>query len=147
VREAELIAQFVEHARQIQPEGRLIVARGGDIADIRLEEGDTVVIPPLTDVVMVQGEVNFPRALVHRPGASIADYIEQAGGFSERADEERLVLRHANGEIEIGGGHEVQPGDEIHVLPEIDVKSLQIAKDIIQVIYQIAVSAAVALAL
>jgi protein involved in polysaccharide export with SLBB domain len=147
VREAELIAKFVERAREIRPEGRLIVSRNGTIADIRLEEGDVVVVPRETDVVMVHGEVNFARAVVHRPGASVEDYIAQAGGFSERADEDRLVLRRANGEIEVSGTRAVQPGDEIHVLPEIDVKSLQIVKDMLQVVYQIAISAAVALAL
>lgn len=147
VREAELIAKFVERAREIQPEGRLIVSRNGELADIRLEEGDVVVVPALTDVVMVHGEVNFPRAVVHRPGVPLVDYVEQAGGFTERADEDQLVLRHANGEIRIGSRQEVGPGDEIHVLPEIDVKGMQITKDLVEVIYQIAVSAAVALAL
>jgi hypothetical protein len=42
---------------------------------------------------------------------------------------------------------EIQPGDEIFVLAKPDVKSLQLTKDITQVIYQVAVSAAVVLAL
>ncbi|NIP56320.1 MAG: hypothetical protein GWO08_23115 [Gammaproteobacteria bacterium] len=34
----------------------------------------------------------------------------------------------------------IRPGDEILVLPKIDVKSRQIAKDLTQILYQIAVS-------
>jgi len=147
VREAELIAKFVERARQIEPEGRLIVSRNDETADLRLEPDDVVVIPGRTDVVMVHGEVNFPRAVVHRPGASISAYIDQAGGFTARADDDRIVLRRANGEIEIGSNMPVRPGDEVHVLPEVDVKSLQIVKDVLQVIYQLALSSAVILAL
>ena len=41
----------------------------------------------------------------------------------------------------------VGPGDEIFVLAKPDFKSLQVTKDITQVIYQVAVSAAVVLAL
>ena len=41
----------------------------------------------------------------------------------------------------------VRPGDEILVLPKIDVKSRQIAKDLTQIIYQVAVSAGVVLGL
>jgi len=41
----------------------------------------------------------------------------------------------------------VRPGDEILVLPKIDVKSLQIVKDLTQILFQIAVSAKVVLGL
>ena len=42
---------------------------------------------------------------------------------------------------------EIHPGDEVFVLAKPDVKSLQLTKDIMQVIYQVAVSAAVVLAI
>jgi hypothetical protein len=48
---------------------------------------------------------------------------------------------------DLGDEDEVSPGDEIFVLAKPDVKSLQITKDIMQVIYQVAVSAAVVLTL
>ena len=41
----------------------------------------------------------------------------------------------------------IEPGDEIFVLAKPQIKSLQLTKDITQVIYQVAVSAAVVLAL
>ena len=42
---------------------------------------------------------------------------------------------------------ELRPGDEILVLPRIDVKSRQIWKDVTQIIYQMAVSARVVVSL
>ena len=39
----------------------------------------------------------------------------------------------------------IEPGDELMVLPDVDVKSLQHAKDIFQIIYQLALSAGVVL--
>jgi hypothetical protein len=53
------------------------------------------------------------------------------------------VLRRANGEIAVGNDFAVAPGDEIRVMPKVDVKGLQIAKDIIQMIYQMAVTIAI----
>jgi hypothetical protein len=101
------------------------------------------VIPARSDVVLVNGEVNFPRAVVHRPDAAMAECVLQAGGYTDRADAGRLVLRRANGEIAIGNDLAVAPGDEIRVMPKVDVKGLQIAKDIVQMIYQMAVTIAI----
>ena len=42
---------------------------------------------------------------------------------------------------------DIVAGDEILVLPKIDVKSRQVAKDLTQILYQIAVSAKVVLGL
>jgi hypothetical protein len=39
----------------------------------------------------------------------------------------------------------VQKGDEILVLPQIDSKNFQLARDLVTVLYQIAVAAGVAL--
>ena len=41
--------------------------------------------------------------------------------------------------------YDVQPGDGILVMPQIDPKTMQYTSDIMQVIYQVAVSAAVVL--
>jgi hypothetical protein len=56
-------------------------------------------------------------------------------------------LIQANGAVEINPSEPLRPGDSILVLPKVETKGLQTTKDIIQVIYQIAVSAAVVLAL
>lgn len=148
VREAELVRQFVERAREVRPEGRVVVSSNGAPANIRLEPGDVVVIPARTDVVLVGGEVLMPQAIVQHQGLTVAGFVERCGGYTERADRGRAMVIHQNGMVEIvDSDAEVRPGDQVVVLPAVEFKSLQIAKDIMQVLYQIAVSAAVVLAI
>ncbi len=140
-KEAELMLKYIEHARQTQIEGQVVVSENGKIANIRLEQGDVIVIPQKSDVVTVSGEVLIPQAMVFAQNASIKDYIKRAGGFAQRADEQKLVIRHTNGKVDIGVNLRVQPGDQIIVFPKVDPKQRQNVKDWIQIIYQIAISA------
>lgn len=147
VKEAELVNAFVERARTVEPEGRVVVSRDGHLSDIRLEDGDTIVIPQRSDLVLLGGEVLVPQAVVHRPGMRAREYVLDAGGYTERADAERILIFHPNGEVTIGPDGEVLPGDRLMVMPKVDTKGMQFAKDVVQIIYQVAVSAAVALSL
>jgi protein involved in polysaccharide export with SLBB domain len=147
VKEADLVNQFIERARSVQPDGRVIVARNGDVSDIRLEDGDTIVIPQRSDLIMIAGEVLVPQAVVWSSTENEEDYIARSGGVTERADPDRHAIMRANGAVEINPSEPLRPGDSILVLPMVETKGLQTTKDIMQVIYQIAVSAAVVLAL
>jgi len=143
VREAALISSFVDRARKVKPEGILVVAENGKITDIQLEPGDIVTIPPRSHTVLVSGEVMVPQALVYSPKISLAGYIEKVGGFTDRADPQRTLVVHRNGEVVVQDeGLVVQPGDEILVLPAVPVKNLQIASTITEVIFRIALAAA-----
>lgn len=144
-KEAELVMRFVEKARKIQPLGKVVVADKGIIANIQLEQGDQIVIPNKTDLIQVGGEVLMPQAVVYNPNASLDDYVAWAGGFTERANDQRIAVVHANGLVEFKGQGSVQPGDQIMVLPKVDSKTMQSVKDITQIIYQIAVAANVAI--
>lgn len=147
VQEAELTQRFVERARNIDPLGRVVTVRDGRQQNIALEDGDTIIIPLQTGVVRISGQVTLAQAVAHQPDWTIADYIRQAGGFSDRADSNRLLLMKPSAEVVIVDGQDtpVEAGDEILVLPRIDNKTLQNAADIMEIIYKIAVSAAVAL--
>ncbi|MFQ2093625.1 polysaccharide biosynthesis/export family protein [Aeromonas taiwanensis] len=144
-KEAELVMQFVDKARKIQPLGKVVVADKGIIANIQLEQGDQIVIPNKTDLIQVGGEVLMPQAVVYNPNADLDDYVAWAGGFTERANDQRIAVVHANGLVEFKGQGSVQPGDQIMVLPKVDSKTMQSVKDITQIIYQIAVAANVAI--
>ena len=93
--EAELIAKFVERARRVEPEGILVVTQDGEVADLRLQPQDMVVIPERSRVVLVSGEVMTPQALVYVPGDGPKDYVAKVGGYTERADESKLIIRRA----------------------------------------------------
>lgn len=146
VREAELVRQFVDRARNVVPLGRMVTASGGRQLNVLLSDGDVIVIPPRTTVVRVVGEVQIPHAVQYRPDLSILDYVQMSGGFTSRAHVGRFLVMRPNAEIEVGGTHTVvQPGDEVIVPPAIDDKWLQNGIDLAQVIYQIAVAASVVL--
>jgi protein involved in polysaccharide export with SLBB domain len=151
--EAQMVTQFIERARQVEPLGKVVVSANGNVANIRLEQGDEIVIPIRSDLVQIGGEVLLPQAVVYNPNAVVGDYIAWAGGFSERADDERIAIVHANGlttlvDVDQGKGWlsddaalAIKAGDQILVLPRVDTKILQAVKDVTQIMYQIAIAA------
>ena len=145
VREAELIDNFVQRASQIEPSGRVVVAEQDGIANIRLQDGDIVTIPERADSILISGEVLMARSLVYRESMSVHDYIERAGGFSEHADQERILVVSLSGDVRDANNVTLAAGDEILVLPKVPTKNLQLASTISEIIYQIAIAARVAI--
>jgi len=141
IKEAELLLKYIGDAKKSETEGEVVVSENGRVANISLEEGDVIVIPQKSDIVTISGEVLIPKAMVYARNASIEDYIKRAGGFSQRGDKQRLVVKRPNGKVDIGSNLRVAPGDQIIVFPKIDEKKRQNVKDWIQIIYQIAISA------
>ncbi|ANP77660.1 sugar transporter [Vibrio crassostreae 9CS106] len=144
-KEAEMVMQFTDRARRVQPLGKVIVADSGNIANILLEQGDKIVIPYNTDLIQIGGEVLMPQAVVFNPKATVDDYIAWAGGFTSRAEDTRIAIVRANGLVEFDSKKPIQKGDQVLVLPKVDTKTMQAVKDITQIIYQIAVAANVAI--
>jgi protein involved in polysaccharide export with SLBB domain len=152
VAEAETILKWIEKAKQVQPKGQVLLADNYDAASVILKQGDRIVIPAKQNLVMVHGEVLFPTAITYDDEQSAENYIAKAGGTTNDIDDMNVLLMKPNGSFidvnsDLSDEDEIQPGDEIFVLAKPDVKSLQLTKDLTQVIYQVAVSAAVVLAL
>lgn len=148
VREAELTQKFVERARLIQPLGRVVTARNRQQRNVVLEEDDVIVVPARTNVVRVGGEVMMTQAVMFRPGTVASDYIADSGGYTDRSERGKVIVIRANAEVVVGDPDlPTMPGDEILVPPKVDTKVLQNAVDLTQIIYQIAVSAAVVVAI
>lgn len=146
VKEADLTLKFVERARLLQPLGRVVTSRGGAQYNVTLEHNDVIVIPQRTNVVRVSGEVMVAQAVMYRPGLRARDFVIDAGGYSDRADQTKIIVIHPNAQVVVGDGNiRVGPGDEVLVPPRIDSKTLQNFADVTQVIFQIAVSTAVVL--
>ena len=145
--EAQMLTSFIDRARKIEARGQVILA-GSQPDDVYLEDGDIITVPTLSSLVMVHGEVLFPTALVYRKGASLQPYIDSAGGLTDNADTSRIIVLKTSGEAVLASSSTtLNPGDEILVLPRVDTKLIQNVKDVFQILYQIAVSAAVVLAL
>lgn len=147
VREAELIQDFVRRASTLEPDGVVVVSRGGVTKDLLLEDNDIIVIPQKTDVVHVSGEVLIPKAVTFEPNMSLDEYLEGAGGLSDRADKNNILVAKQNGEVGKVESMGIAPGDRILVMPRFDSKNMQLAKDFTQILYQIAVATKIAVGL
>lgn len=145
LQEAELIERFIARARDLEPSGRLVVANSDGISDIRLQDGDVITIPEISDSVLISGEILVPQAVVYRPGMSVIDYVQGAGGFTVRADEDQILLVRQNGAVEHASNSPLRPGDEILVMPAAPIHNLQLAATLTRILFQIAVTTRVAL--
>ena len=145
VKEAELIQNFVKRASDLEPDGVVVVSRRGHIADIWLEDGDEVIIPNKSNLVMITGEVALPKAVSYEPALSLDDYLAAAGGVAARANDKQILVVRQNGEVGLVEFLGISPGDRILVLPKVDDKVRMLAKDLMQMIYQIAVATKVAI--
>jgi protein involved in polysaccharide export with SLBB domain len=145
--EAELILQWVERAKKVEPSGQVLIAQASSRDQLLLENGDIIRVPSRDGLVLVSGEVLFPNAIAFDTALSLEEYINRAGGYTQNADNSRVVVSHRDGSYSAGASQSLRAGDEVLVLPRIDVKSRQIWKDMTQILFQIAVSAKVVLGL
>lgn len=150
--EAETIMNWIQKARQVLPKGQVLLSKGYSADKIILQQGDRIVIPSNKNLVMVHGEVMFPTAIAYDGELTIDDFIAKSGGLNYGVGNLNVVVMKPNGEFidansDMDEEDYISPGDEIFVLAEPDTKGLQLFKDLTQVMYQIAVSAAVVIAL
>lgn len=147
--EAALVLQWVERAKEIEPSGQVLIAQASLRDELLLENGDTVRVPVKDGLVLVGGEVMFPNTLPFESELSVQDYIKRAGGFTQNADASKVIIAHRDGSfIESTEGFfskapPIRSGDHILVLPRIDVKYRQIAKELTQMLFQYALMAGV----
>ncbi|MFN4230717.1 polysaccharide biosynthesis/export family protein [Parvibaculum sp.] len=143
VQEASLVERFVQQVRAVEPEGRVVLS-GSDWKNMILENGDEVVIPKKSDVVVVSGEVKLPQTVVWQKSMSISDYVQAAGGVSNRGDAGRVLVMRSDGSVH-EGTESIRKGDHIMVLPSPNNKTFAVFKDFVEIIYRVALSTAVVL--
>lgn len=148
--EAELLLQWVDRAKSIEPKGQVVITQSVSKNDLLLENGDVLNVPIKDGLVLISGEVLFPNAVAFEKNLTLNDYIQKAGGFTQNADSSRIVIAHRDGsftQMESDGWFgknfsrvKISAGDELLILPRIDIKSRQIFKEMTAIIYQIAVT-------
>ena len=144
-REAQQITQFIDRARQVQPRGQVVLAGRESVMDTLLQDGDILVIPERSSIVMVHGEVTQATAIAYDSRSTVADYVELAGGTTQRRGDARILLLRQDGTFVESERARPEPGDEILVLPTVGAKNMEVARGISQILFQIAVVARVAL--
>ncbi|MEX2123386.1 MAG: polysaccharide biosynthesis/export family protein [Woeseia sp.] len=144
-REAEQITRFINSARKVEPRGQVVLAGRESVMDTLLQDGDVLVIPERSSIIMVHGEVTQPTAIAYDSRSTVADYVELAGGTTQRRGDARILLLRQDGTFVESDGARPKPGDEILVLPSVGARNVEIARGISQILFQIAVVARVAL--
>jgi protein involved in polysaccharide export with SLBB domain len=143
--EAQQIISFIDRAREVEPRGQVVLAGRESAMNTLLQDGDVLVIPERSSIVMVHGAVTTPTAVAWDSDSDIEDYVELAGGATQRRGDVRIVLLRQDGTFYEGDDTKPKPGDEILVLPTVGAKNIEIARGISQILFQIAVVARVAL--
>ena len=99
---------------------------GGD-ADLVLREGDKLIVPEYNGTVKISGNVMYPNTVAYEKGRRPAWYINQAGGFGNRAKKSNTYIIYMNGTVaRVGHNAKILPGCEIIVptKPENNGKTL-----------------------
>ncbi|TDT92049.1 protein involved in polysaccharide export with SLBB domain [Pseudodesulfovibrio indicus] len=139
IKEAALIDDFVKRAANAEQKGVVAIANKGKVEDVFLQDGDIVVIPRVTDVVLITGQVLAPNTVVYNKDYQLEDYLKLAGGLELSSDENHILIFKSNGFVEQVADASIEPGDTIMALPVYRSKNLEFAKALTQIFYQIAV--------
>jgi protein involved in polysaccharide export with SLBB domain len=130
-----------------------------ELPPITLEDGDQIMVPNRPSFVGVFGAVMAETSFLHRPGYTVADYIDRAGMTAE-AEEDATLLVRADGSVESNQAirswftsgssfmrKALQPGDVIFVPERLDRRTaytrfIQGAKDWTSIMFQFGLGAA-----
>lgn len=88
----------------------------GSNYDVVLREGDRIIIPEYSGTVKISGDVMYPTTVAYREGKGISYYIDQAGGWGNRAKKSKTFIIYMNGTIaKASYSNKPLPGCEIVV--------------------------------
>jgi protein involved in polysaccharide export with SLBB domain len=168
--EAKQKKELIETLYKIKATGRMTIKLAdlkllkGSEYDILLEEGDNLFIPKKNSVVNVLGAVMSRGSFIYTGDLDYKDYISLAGGYTNYADKKNIYVLKVDGTAmklsrgffnwndsesrrDIAGFEkikEIEPGDSIVVSEKFErIAWMREIKDLSQILYQIAVAAAV----
>lgn len=94
---------ILQEFKNTKPKGRISVTFNIDqlqqnpAMDIKLVNGDKIVIPPYSPEVFVLGEVMNPGSKLYKPNFNAGDYIKLAGGLGRFAEKNKIIVISPNG--------------------------------------------------
>ena len=89
---------------------------GSEQWDVVLQDGDHLIIPQQNNTVSINGEVLYPNTVTYKDGVSLDYYIDQAGGYGEKARKKRVFAIQMNGTVtRVKSAKDILPGCEIIV--------------------------------
>lgn len=73
------------------------ILKGKTMDDIRLQEGDVIIVPPYDILVDIQGNVKRPMSYEMKKGETVKSLIEYAGNFTGDAYTKNIQMTRKNG--------------------------------------------------
>ena len=138
--------------------GRLVIPLSDIVSglgqDVVLKDGDRLMVPKFSQEVTIIGEVRRPTSYLYDPNFDHRDYIEQSGGYKDRADKGELYIVKAGGEVVIpkrglfkfqSAKRAIGPGDTIVVPLDTDdtrIRGIPLMAEVSTIIYQLALGSA-----
>ncbi len=150
------LGELTKNIENTEPLGRIVMESDPTVLQVRpefdtvLEAGDQIYVPKRPNSVLVIGDVLNPGALQFIAGTKVDNYVNQAGGLQQSADEDRMFLVYPNGvaqpvSVSVWNYNPVQvpPGSTI-VVPKdpVPLDLFSFAKDITALLSQMAITAA-----
>ena len=147
------VPQLSQEVFAVEVEGRIVVdvpriLAGDSSADIAVQNGDEILIPRISEVVYVVGDVLEPGNYRHIKGTTIEQYINLAAGFTATAKKKDVYFILPNGRVQrlnerkrlldFGGNpSEIVAGTTIVVPPNLDyAKPLDFYTQVSSVVFQ-----------
>ena len=141
--------------------GRLVIPLSdilnGQADDVLLKDSDRLLIPKMSQEVTIIGEVRRPTSYLYDPAFSQSNYIEQSGGFKERAYKKNVYVVKAGGQVIMpkkglfslfrfkSAREKIEPGDTI-VVPldsrDVVLRGIPLFSEISEIIFQLSLGAA-----
>ena len=150
--DAQLMLKELEN---VKVAGRLVVdlnaiALNIDEANLDLEDGDALYIPPKNQTISVMGQVQHPSTHRFKDGVTFDQYLSLSGGPRKRADDDRIYIIKADGSVAMPNesswftsNNQMEPGDTIIVPLDTEYKdSLTLWGQVTTIIYNSAIAVA-----
>jgi len=158
--------ELLTKLRAIEPIGRLPIelkpldSFKGSFSDIAMEEGDVLVIPERPSSVQVFGSVYNQGSYLYSDEMTLSDYLQRSGGIGQDADKGEMYVLKVDGTAMSRRMTDsflfsrnfmklhLDPGDTIVVPEDLDkIAWLREIKDIVQILFQLAVTTSVVIRL
>jgi protein involved in polysaccharide export with SLBB domain len=116
-----------------------VVSRSSE-HDVLLRDGDIVFVDRESRSVRVGGEVRRPSLVEFRPGRDADEYVELAGGFTDRASRSKMRVTRAgsNQTLLLKDAGIIRPGDFLWVPEKTERSTWSLVRDVAAIAAQVA---------
>ena len=108
---------------------KAIANPGSNHWDLVLQEGDVLVVPQYSNTVTINGEVLYPNTVGYDKNMKLRDYINSAGGFTQKARTGKVFAVGMNGSVtKVRSKKDITPGCNIVVPAKMRRRGVPLAQ-------------------